>query len=208
MSTSHPGATTATSGRQAEKTRVARERLLLAAITVIRGSGLAGASTANIASRAGLTWGAAQHHFGSKEEILEAVLEASHERFTRLMEDARLRRGPVAARAGLLVDLMWAHYRSDLYVAALDILLSKRGAHGQVRRTLASGQAKAHRMTLREIFPRNRLPDRELLRCLELLHCFLTGLVLDEVFEETTHSQHRFLAQIKSIFCAALRKSP
>jgi AcrR family transcriptional regulator len=210
MNTSLPAvaAGPAAPGRQALKTRLARERILQAAIAVIRSGGLAAASTASIASQAGLTWGAAQHHFGSKEEILEAVLGASHEQFTCLMADERLRRGPERGRAELLVDLMWEHYRSDLYVAALDILLAKRGKHAQVRRTLATGQVRAHLQTMRAIFPRSRLADRELLRCLELLHCFLTGLVVDEAFEDTTHSQDRFLAQIKSIFCIALRKAP
>ena len=103
---------------------------------------------------------------------------------------------------------MWAHYRSDLYVAALDILLAKRGQHAQVRRSLATGQARAHLKTLREVFPRSRLGDRDLLRSLELLHCFLTGLVVDEAFESTTHSQDPFLTQIKAIFSNALRKIP
>ncbi|MBK6738875.1 MAG: helix-turn-helix transcriptional regulator [Haliea sp.] len=52
-------------------------------IALIRETGFASATSTEIAKRAGVTWGAVQHHFGGKEEILEAVLERSHRAFQR-----------------------------------------------------------------------------------------------------------------------------
>src|ERR1700676_3651783 len=68
-------------GRQGGKSKNTREKILNSAISLIKEGGFSSASASRIAERAGITWGAAQHHFGSKEEILEAVMTISHKKF-------------------------------------------------------------------------------------------------------------------------------
>jgi AcrR family transcriptional regulator len=187
-------------GRQAQKTKIAREKIIGAAISLIRNGGFAAASSSKIAQQAGFTWGAAQHHFGSKEEILDAVLDLSHAEFTKLMDDKRLRIGSRSERVTLFIDLMWQHYQSDVYLAALEILLAARGVQDSVESIGTERQARGHVKTLREIFNDNKLTDKQLLEALEFVHCFLTGLTIESVFEAKAASAKQFLTRIKSMF--------
>ena len=191
-------------GRQAMKTKIAREKIIGAAISLIRNGGFAAASSSRIAQQAGFTWGAAQHHFGSKEEILDAVLDLSHAEFTQLMEDARLRTGSREARVELFIGLMWQHYQSDVYLAALEILLAARGRQDSVQSIITERQSRGHVTTLREIFPDSRLDDRQMLEALEFVHCFLSGLTIESVFETQTDNADQFVRRIRSVFTAML----
>src|SRR5262249_56876784 len=62
---------------QAERTAATRERILAAVVASIAEQGFQRTTASEIARRAGVTWGAVQHHFGAKEGILDAVLEDS-----------------------------------------------------------------------------------------------------------------------------------
>ena len=187
-------------GRQAQKTKIAREKIIGAAISLIRNGGFAAASSSKIAQQAGFTWGAAQHHFGSKEEILDAVLDLSHAEFTKTMSDKRLRTGTRSERVALFIELMWQHYQSDVYLAALEILLAARGVQESVESIVTERQSRGHVKTLREIFHDGKLTDKQLLDALEFVHCFLTGLTIESVFETKTSNAKQFVGRIKTVF--------
>lgn len=191
-------------GRQAMKTKIAREKIIGAAISLIRNGGFAAASSSKIAQQAGFTWGAAQHHFGSKEEILDAVLDLSHAEYTRLMDGAHLRVGSRRERVEAFIDLMWKHYQSDVYLAALEILLAARGRQVSVQSIITERQSRGHVKTMREIFPDLKLTDRQVLDTLEFVHCFLTGLTVESVFEAKTNNAPQFLQRIKTMLDAML----
>ena len=59
---------------QAKQTRT---RVLESAVACIDELGIARASSNEIARRAGMTWGAIQHHFGSREDLLLSVIESN-----------------------------------------------------------------------------------------------------------------------------------
>lgn len=58
-----------------EQLAATRMRMLDAAIETLAECGYAGASTTVIARRSGLTRGAQQHHFGTKDQMMVAVIE-------------------------------------------------------------------------------------------------------------------------------------
>ena len=111
---------------QAERTAETRARILGATVESILEVGLARTTAKEIGLRAGVTWGAVQHHFGSKNGILAAVLEESFNRFASglvssfesLGEDA-----PLEARIDAFVDSAWEYYRASYFRAAFEILL-------------------------------------------------------------------------------------
>jgi AcrR family transcriptional regulator len=107
---------------QAERTAETRARILSAVHSCISELGFARATSAEIAKRAGVTWGAAQHHFGGKEGIWIAVLEDSFERFAAKLaevpEDA-----PLAARVAQFVARAWEHFSSPHYRSTFEILI-------------------------------------------------------------------------------------
>ena len=180
-------------GRQALKSKITREKIISAVVSLIKEGGFSAASTSRISERAGITWGAAQHHFGSKEEILDAVMDMSHERFTALMSESDLRHGALAERVDKFVDRMWQHYQDDLYLAQLEILLATRGEPERPGRPgTFEMQSRDHLRTLREIFPDCKHGDDQMIDALIFVHCFLTGLSIEKVFE-SDHNEIRHI---------------
>lgn len=184
-------------GRQALKTLRTRENLINATISLIKEGGFAAASSSRIAERAGMTWGAAQHHFGSKEDILDAILEMSYEKFIATMTAPSLRSGTMADRVGVFVDRMWTHYQSDLYLVALEILLATREETDHADRAWEARQGKAHLKIVREIFPDSKLGDARIQEALTFTHFCLTGLSIEGIFESQVKNLSRHLHRIK-----------
>ena len=60
---------------QQERSRLTRERLLASTIGVLASEGWAAATVAAVAECAGVSRGAAQHHFPTRESLITAVLE-------------------------------------------------------------------------------------------------------------------------------------
>jgi len=188
-------------GPQAQKTQRTRARLIQATIALIRERGLGAATAQRVAGRAGVTWGAAQHQFGSKARMLDAVLAAAYERFIDAMGDPALRRGARAARARRLVRRMWAHYQGDHYRVAVEILRARRG---QRARAWEQRQGRAHLRAVREVFHESRLSDARLREALTFAHCCLTGLSMEHFFERRVRHVDRHLERVAVALAAML----
>ena len=191
-------------GRQALKTQRTRARLIEATLALIREHGYAAATSQRIARRAGVTWGAAQHHFGSKEEILETILGLAYVRFIEVMGAGALRRGSRAARARLFVRRMWAHYQGDYYRVSLEILRTTRGRQKHRARAWEQRQGRAHLRVVRAVFHDTQLNDAQLRDALDFMHCCLTGLAIGRVFENRVSRTARHLERVAEAFAAML----
>lgn len=108
----------------AERRAETRARVIAAVIDSIGELGYQKTTTAEISRRAGVTWGAVQHHFGDKDGILMAVLEESFERFLELLRDPDVSEAPLAKRVSLFVDRSWRHFGRRQYRSTLEILLN------------------------------------------------------------------------------------
>jgi len=115
-----------TRGRRshAERTAETRGRIMNAVVETIAELGFQRTTAAEIARRAGVTWGAVQHHFGGKEGILVAVLEDSFARFAERLAVIDRETGPLEDRVSLFVDHAWQHFASDDYRSSFEILLN------------------------------------------------------------------------------------
>ncbi len=191
-------------GRQALKTQRTRTRLIEATLALIREHGYAAATSQRIARRAGVTWGAAQHQFGSKEQILETILALAYARFIAVMGAAPLRHRARAARAGVFVRRMWAHYQSDYYRVSLEILRATRGRHRGRARAWEERQGRAHLRAVRAVFHDTRLNDAQLRDALDFVHCCLTGLVIGRVFDSRVSYTARHLKRVADAFATML----
>ena len=107
---------------QAERTAATRERILAAVVESIAEVGFGRTTAMEIAKRAGVTWGAVQHHFGGKDGILDAVLEESFARFARLLAQVPVG-APLAERIHEFVARAWEHFSSPHFRSTLEILL-------------------------------------------------------------------------------------
>jgi AcrR family transcriptional regulator len=105
----------------AERTAETRARLIEAVVDSIAELGVQRATAQVIVARAGITWGAVQHHFRGKDGLLMAVLEDSFARFAERLRDIPPEVG-LAERVGLFVDRAWAHFNSRHYRSTFEIL--------------------------------------------------------------------------------------
>ncbi|MEU3759538.1 TetR/AcrR family transcriptional regulator [Streptomyces albogriseolus] len=103
-----------------ERSRATRQRLLEAAVACLAEHGWAGSTVSVVAERAGVSRGAAQHHFPTREDLFTAAVEyVAEERSTALRAlfpdgaAAHDRRAVVAALVGL--------YTGPLFRAALHL---------------------------------------------------------------------------------------
>ena len=136
----------------AERSAETRAAILKAVSESVVEVGFKRTTAAEIARRAGVTWGAVQHHFGGKDGMLTAVLEDSFNRFGERVEGVP-REGPLEKRVALFVDRAWEHHASADYRTAHEILL-----HFSVREDVEEApawsaiMAKAWNEIWREIF--------------------------------------------------------
>jgi len=77
-----------------------------------------------IARRAGVSWGAIQHHFRDKNGILVAVLEGSYRRFAENIGELPSEEDSLEDRVERFVDRAWKHFSSPEYHSTYEILLN------------------------------------------------------------------------------------
>ncbi|MCP4005026.1 MAG: TetR/AcrR family transcriptional regulator [bacterium] len=109
----------------AERSAETRAAILGAVSQSVVEVGFTRTTAAEIARRAGVTWGAVQHHFGGKDGMLTAVLEDSFNRFVSRVESVP-RKGSLDKRVSLFVDRAWEHFCSADYRTTHEILLHFR----------------------------------------------------------------------------------
>ncbi|MGW7079398.1 TetR/AcrR family transcriptional regulator [Streptomyces sp. NPDC054866] len=98
-----------------DRSRATRQRLLEAAVACLAESGWAGSTVSVVAERAGVSRGAAQHHFPTREDLFTAAVEyVAEQRSTALKELPAQDRASVVSA---LVDL----YTGPLFRAALHL---------------------------------------------------------------------------------------
>ena len=100
-----------------------RRRVLDAAVATILDVGYYRASTNEIARHAGVTWGVIQHHFGTRDQLMLAVLERGQERLASIMEAGTVDASTLEGRLEQLLDLLAAYYGAPEYLAHLQVVL-------------------------------------------------------------------------------------
>ncbi len=110
----------------AERTAETRRRVMAAVVESIAEVGFERTTASEISRRAGVTWGAVQHHFGDKDGILMAVLEESFARFAAVLSEANAEHD-LEKRVALFVDRAWGHFSSPHYRSTFEILLNLEG---------------------------------------------------------------------------------
>jgi AcrR family transcriptional regulator len=103
---------------QQDRSRATRARLLDSAITCLAELGFAASTVAVVAEHAGVSRGAAQHHFPTREALLTAALEhVTHERGAQLRREVAGRRTEVDTET--IVQLVFGLFAGTYFRAAL-----------------------------------------------------------------------------------------
>ncbi|MEV1044422.1 TetR/AcrR family transcriptional regulator [Streptomyces sp. NPDC049916] len=125
-----------------DRSRATRQRLLEAAVACLAEHGWAGSTVSVVAERAGVSRGAAQHHFPTREDLFTGAVEYVAEE-----RSAALRALPVQGRAAVvaaLVDL----YTGPLFRAALHLWVAASN-EAQLRPRVTELEARVGRETHR-----------------------------------------------------------
>ncbi|MDN5382484.1 TetR/AcrR family transcriptional regulator [Streptomyces sp. LB8] len=186
-----------------DRSRVTRQRLLQAAVDCLAEHGWAGSTVSVVAERAGVSRGAVQHHFPTREDLFTAAVEyVAEERSTALRAlfpqgAAGDRRAVVAA----LVDL----YTGPLFRAALQLWVAASN-EDQLRSRVTELEAhvgrETHRIAVELLGADESRPGTR-----ETVQGFLDmarGLGLANLLTDDTARRERIVAQWTTLLEQAL----
>ena len=126
-----------------DRSRATRARLLDAAVSCLSEHGWTGTTIAVVAARAGVSRGAAQHHFPTRESLFTAAVDHVTEvRLGELRREAA--RLPAASRTEAVVDMLVRLYTGPLFRAALQVWVAAT-ADAALRDQLAPLEARVGR---------------------------------------------------------------
>ncbi|WP_405530637.1 TetR/AcrR family transcriptional regulator [Streptomyces avidinii] len=191
-----------TQGPKQARSRVTRRHLLEAAVSCLAEHGWAGSTVSVVAERAGVSRGAAQHHFPTREDLFTAAVEyVAEERSTALRD--LFHAGPAARPAVVeaLVDL----YTGALFRAALQLWAAasnEEQLRPQVTELEARVGRETHRIAVELLGADESVPGvRE---TVQGLLDMARGLGLANVLTDDTARRARVVAQWSRILDASL----
>jgi AcrR family transcriptional regulator len=174
---------------QAERSATTRARIVRAVIESVDEVGFQRTTANAIARKAGVTWGAVQHHYGGKDGILEAVLDDTFARFASRFAGFPTELA-LPARVARFVSRAWDHFGSAHYRTTLEILLHSLPTSAEApalqRRMMDAWDALWQR-----IFADHPLPPPRPAVLAQYTVSVLTGLAMHRVLQGRSAAQPR-----------------
>ncbi|NLV78074.1 MAG: TetR/AcrR family transcriptional regulator [Rhodococcus sp.] len=137
-----------------DRSRATRQRLLEATIECLADSGWAATSVSVVAERAGVSRGATQHHFPTREDLITASLEYMFDSRMTLIDDGDLDAAPGVGRTEAVVTRIVDQYCGTLFKAALQVWTAA-AADQELRRRIVPLEERfgrvAHRVAVRQL---------------------------------------------------------
>ncbi len=192
---------------QEQRRTQTRARLISAVVEVVRRKGYAGLRAKHVTAASGVTWGAAQHLFGDKNELLlEVATRVSDELVLRL--DAGLTGGSASLRerVSAVVGLIWELYGSPDYYAMVEIVRGSRADarfHNKLVETLARLSARVEQRWL-SIFSDVATDERRSLSLCNIVVLTLSGLAARKIFLRLTPNTDHMLEELIDCVTASL----
>ncbi|MGM9332148.1 TetR/AcrR family transcriptional regulator [Streptomyces murinus] len=186
-----------------DRSRATRQRLLEAAVACLAEHGWAGSTVAVVAERAGVSRGAAQHHFPTREDLFTAAVEYVAEERSSALRDLFPDgvRGDRRAVVIALVDL----YTGPLFRAALQLWVAasnEEQLRGRVTELEARVGRETHRIAVELLRADESRPGvRE---TVQGLLDMARGLGLANVLTDDTARRERVVAQWAALVEASL----
>ncbi len=186
---------------QQERSARARVSLIEAAIQSICAKGFALTTMADIASLAGLTRGAIQHHFEGRDELVLAILHEVESRIVESFSDVLIDGDlELEQRVSRLIDHLGEVGMSEAYLAVVDIWISTRsepGLRDAVRDSVLRASA-SYRELWQRAFGSDVSADA-ISQCRRVVVAVLRGSVISRIFVEEPRSYAMTLATTKAM---------
>jgi AcrR family transcriptional regulator len=194
---------------QQERSRATRQRLLGAAVECLCELGWLRTSVSVVAERAGVSRGAAQHYFPTREDLFTTAIEYMAQ--VRMAEVRRSSAGlpDGAGRTEAVVSLLMTYYTGPLFRAALQVWVAA-SADESLRAQVLPLERKvalaAHREAVELLGADERAPGvRELVQAtLDLAR----GLALADFLSDDTRRREGIIRQWAATLDTALKRPP
>lgn len=138
-------------GPQQERSRVTRRRLVAAAVECLGEFGWNRTTVSVIARRAGVSRGAAQHHFPTREDLVVAAVEHVGQEQVAELRNRAAGLAPGPGRAEPIAEMLLDLYTGPMFRAALHLWV-EAASDESLREVLAPLEARvgreAHKMVL------------------------------------------------------------
>lgn len=136
---------------QQDRSRATRLGLLVAAVECLAELGWSNSTVTVVAERAGVSRGAAQHHFPTREDLFIAAVEYVAETRAAEIRGFASQAGAEPLDTRVVVDLVVEWYTGTLFRAALELWVAS-SAEPQLREKVVSLEARigrdVHRLTV------------------------------------------------------------
>lgn len=177
--------------RQREKSEAMRLRVCEAAVTQLAKEGFHGTSIFKVARRGGVSQGALQHHYPTKDDLIVALTDYLLVRSVRWFARARLELAVSPDAFAEIVRRSWREqFKSEDFAALLEILMAARTDPALKRRITPA----LHRWRdaidaeLAELLPVTTRSAAELDAILSISRAMMTGLLIhDELTKDDAH---------------------
>ncbi|WP_307846612.1 TetR/AcrR family transcriptional regulator [Actinospica durhamensis] len=195
---------------QQDRSRATRARLLDAAVDCLARLGWTGSTVAVVAERAGVTRGALQHHFPTREDLFTAAIEhvaAERMAFVRARLDELPEHGP--ARTEAVVSMIVRMYTDQYFRAALHLWVAAATEEPLRERVVALENRvgrEAHRVAVASLGV-----DEYAAGVRETVQATLDmarGLGLANLLTDDSDRRTRIVARWSAILDAALAEQP
>lgn len=182
----------------AERSAETRGKIVEAVVSCIAELGLKKTTTNAIAERAGVTWGALQHHFGGLNGCLVAAFNESFERFVKTVGEPPSVNEELQKRVEIFVERSWAHYSSAHYLSMFQLLLNDVFELDD-KQWQQSQQNIIHAMDdVWKKFFQDVVPDKDKRRMLaRYTHSVLTGLAVSYSYQWGSKQMKEELALLR-----------
>lgn len=159
--------------------------IINATIDLIEELGYSNLRTKHITEKAGITWGAVQHLFGSKEDLMLSVVRTTLDKIPAQIDTIRLSHGTLEERCEEIIDLTWAVYNSKDYFALIEIVRGTKADKELHEKIVAAHQrVRSHiQKVWMHAFRDSQISKQELVLTCEHITLTLSGLA----------SRHRYL---------------
>jgi AcrR family transcriptional regulator len=161
-----------------------RRRVLDAVVETIVEVGYYKASSNEIARRAGVTWGAIHHLFGSREQLMLEVFHDLGEQFQRRFTEAGVEGDTLEERLSSLIDVMVDRFEPSRFLVEVQILMDLTAnprVPDDARHEMRHRNAEQLAQTVRPLFAQamgTGTSDELVLYAFTLINGYLTSRVL------------------------------
>jgi AcrR family transcriptional regulator len=190
---------------QAERSATTRRKLLASAIDLICKTGFFDLTLGKVADHAGVSRGAVQHHFGTRTELLFAIIHDFSPDYLRRIEAPR--DGSLAMRVDRVINHFWKLYQHKQAIAVFHIWFGARN-DSELQPILSKTMARFGREMDRqweEIFADRHLAPARVSAARRVTFATLRGFA---VYLKDRTRWHDELSLLKEMLVAILSSGP